>query len=225
MTKNENKEAKILFPYRIIAACAILIILLMCGLTLLCVLQLRKTEAALKETISFFAEENRENLVLLELKIKEQIDTAEIALYDTITLTADETFSNITGTRRQLTRLDTVYTDVLDAQKRKSLESLYDEDALTEKLTKAQQAFREGKYLTANHLYAELSEAQKDNHELRFYRYYALFLNNKAERDNYRQIREAFQLLEQTGYTRNEIREVLGYIEQETAGIIIMGEE
>jgi hypothetical protein len=51
--------------------------------------------------------------------------------------------------------------------------------------------------------------------EARFYRYYALFMLNKNDRNQYRFIREGLMQLERSGYIRDEIVETLSFIAAE----------
>jgi tetratricopeptide (TPR) repeat protein len=126
-----------------------------------------------------------------------------------------DTADSISALSQQLSRLDRTYSDLLAAQKRRTLESLYDEDALAALQREGAAAFRQGRYLEAYRLYGQVLDAHADNSEARFYRFYALFLTNKAERNNYSAIQEAFRLLERSGYTRREMQDTLGYIEAE----------
>jgi hypothetical protein len=122
------------------------------------------------------------------------------------------------GTGRTLSRLirtERVYADLLEEQKKKTLDTLYGEEELLERTRRAGELFRAGKYKQARELYAGISEAQPENQEARFYRYYALFLLNKSDRNQYRLIREGFMQLERSGYMRDEIGETLAYIAAE----------
>ena len=80
---------------------------------------------------------------------------------------------------------------------------------------RARQLFQAGRYGEAESLYLKLSEAQPENLEARFYRYYALFLLNKEDRNRYRLIREGLLQLERSGYVRDEIGETLSYMAAE----------
>ena len=122
------------------------------------------------------------------------------------------------GTGRTLSRLirtERVYADLLEEQKKKTLDALYGEEELLERMRRAGELFGMGKYKQAHDLYVDISEAQPENREVRFYRYYALFLLNKNDRNQYRLIREGFMQLERSGYMRDEIGEVLSYIAAE----------
>jgi tetratricopeptide (TPR) repeat protein len=129
--------------------------------------------------------------------------------------TRRDTADSISTLSQQLTRLERTYNDLLAAQRRRTLESLYDENTVTAAQREGAAAFRQGRYLEAYRLYGQVLDAHADNSEARFYRFYALFLNNKAERNNYSAIQEAFQTLERSGYTRRELQDTLGYIEAE----------
>jgi hypothetical protein len=213
-SKKTKKNIIPRFEMRLYICTGILVFSLI-GMTIYCISRIASVEKRITEMLYILAAENREHLSAMKKEINDQIIHSETILHDTIVTTTEETIAGISGTRRQITQLDNVYSDILEAQEKKSLEALYSEDAMTEKIEEAEKAFSEEKYLSANRLYTELSEFYSDNNDMRFYRYYSLFLSNKADRNNYRQIKEAFQLLERNGYTRNEIGEVFEYIENE----------
>jgi hypothetical protein len=122
------------------------------------------------------------------------------------------------GTGRTLSRLirtEQVYADLLEEQKKKTLDALYGEEELLERIRRAGELFGAGKYKQAHDLYADISEAQPENREVRFYRYYTLFLLNKNDRNQYRFIREGLMQLERSGYMRDEIGGILSYIAAE----------
>ncbi|MDR2184327.1 MAG: hypothetical protein LBO80_01465 [Treponema sp.] len=128
----------------------------------------------------------------------------------------ERTVSAGTGqTLSRIIRTERVYADLLEEQKKKTLDALYGEEELLERNRRAGEFFRTGKYKQAQELYAAISEAQPENPEARFYRYYALFLLNKNDRNQYRLIREGLMQLERSGYMRDEISEVLSYIAAE----------
>ncbi|MDR2767432.1 MAG: hypothetical protein LBB82_03795 [Treponema sp.] len=161
----------------------------------------------------------KRNLVeLVETKSKgleSEIKTLEEDLGRKIDETSESLLHGITETRSDVARLNTVYGGLLAAQKRRTLDSLYGEDFVPLKMREAYSAFRAGRYLEASALYAEVSEAQRDNREARFYQYYAIFLANKGDRNNYRAVAEAFTALEHSGYSRKEISETLSFINKE----------
>jgi hypothetical protein len=118
-------------------------------------------------------------------------------------------------TLSRIIRTERVYADLLEEQKKKTLDTLYGEEELLERTRRAEELFRTGKYKQAQELYAGISEARPENLEARFYRYYALFLLNKSDRNQYRLIREGLMQLERSGYMRDEIGEILSYIAAE----------
>jgi len=118
--------------------------------------------------------------------------------------------------RQNILKLDRSYRDFLEAQKRKTLESLYAEDVLTAERKTAADAFSAGRYQTASKLYREIAIAHPEDPEARFYQYYALFLSNKQNMDNYHSIIEAMNTLERQGYSRKELTATLKFITEET---------
>jgi hypothetical protein len=152
---------------------------------------------------------NAENLTLMENRILERTEHAEQTLTAAINDSTEETLKAISN-------YNMTYQSLLDAQRRRTLESFYKEDALTAEKRDAARAFAEGRYVTAAKLYGEIATAHPDDQEARFYQYYALFLNNKQDRNNYRIIRDAMNTLERQGYSRKELTETLDYIAAET---------
>jgi hypothetical protein len=118
-------------------------------------------------------------------------------------------------TLSRVIRTERVYAELLEEQKKKTLDALYGEEELLARGRRAGELFGAGKYKQAQELYAGLSEVQPENMEVRFYRYYSLFMMNKNDRNQYRLIREGLMQLERSGYMRSEIGETLSYIAAE----------
>jgi len=94
-------------------------------------------------------------------------------------------------------------------------DGLYTQQAILEMEQDAARLFREGKYAMASARYAAVAQEQPENTDAHFYYLYSLFLSNKLDRDNYRQIREGLQALERYGYYRVETKEIMEYIASE----------
>jgi len=94
-------------------------------------------------------------------------------------------------------------------------DGLYTQQAILEMEQDAARLFRDGKYAMASAQYAAIVKEQPDNTDARFFQLYSLFLNNKLDRGNYRQIKEGLEALERYGYYRLEIKEILEYIASE----------
>jgi hypothetical protein len=154
-------------------------------------------------------------LVQMEKRTAERLETVEREITAEVLASALDTQDAILGTRRQVSRLDATYGDLLEAQKRRTLEGLYVEDTLAEQRVEAGRAFESGRYMTASRLWGEIARAHQEDQEARFYQYYAFFLYNRQDRNNYRAIEEAFILLEKQGYTRQELVETLAFIAAE----------
>jgi hypothetical protein len=99
-------------------------------------------------------------------------------------------------------------------------DGLYTQQAILEMEQDAARLFREGKYAMASAQYAAVAQEQPENTDARFYYLYSLFLSNKLDRDNYRQIREGLEALERYGYYRMETKEMLEYITSEEDGFL-----
>jgi len=97
-------------------------------------------------------------------------------------------------------------------------DGLYTQEAILEMEQEAARLFNEGKYALASARYAAVAREQPENADARFYQLYSLFLNNKLDRENYRQIKEGLEALERYGYYRAETKEILEYIASEEDG-------
>jgi hypothetical protein len=126
-----------------------------------------------------------------------------------------ETGIRITGTNSRIQRIETVYSELLTAQLRRTLDSLYTEEGLREREEEAARLFREGRFAQAWAYYQIIAQALPENADAQFYHLYSLFLSNRLDRGNYRLIREGMETLERKGYRRAEIREVLAFIAME----------
>ena len=184
-------------------------LLLLClGTSIICLvyfyrLYTKPEQQIIEETFPYI-----EAMELLEKNIIEKIDATEDVLITAIVNSNDFTLFAIRT-------LDSRYQSLLEAQTRRTLDSFYREDVLVAERRDAAAAFTAGRYITASRLYRDIAAAHPDDQEVRFYQYYALFLSNRQDRDNYRQIEEAMTLLERQGYTRREITETLRFISEE----------
>ena len=178
---------------------------------------LYRFNAELDRRITEEAERNAANLALMEDRLLERTEAAEQNLLAALDGSALET-------RRAIRSLDANIQGLLDAQRRRTMESFYREDAIAVERREAAAAFTAGRYVTASRMYGEIAAAHQDDQEARFYQYYALFLSNRQDRDNYRLIAEAMTLLERQGYTRRELTETLAFIAAETGTAETNGE-
>jgi thioredoxin-like negative regulator of GroEL len=150
----------------------------------------------------------------MKQEIAEKHEEIEQQIESGIELTGER----IRGTNYRIQRIEAVYAELLEAQYRRTLDSLYTESELLEKKQEAARLFQEGKYAAAREQYAAISRARPEDVEARFYQWYSLFLSNKMDMSNYQQIKEGLRGLEQAGYHRAEIKEILGYITTEEGG-------
>jgi hypothetical protein len=164
-------------------------------------------------------------MVLLAKHLEDRLAERERIIIAAIADSAIDTQEAILGTRAQVNRLDVTYGNLLEAQKRRSLEGLYAEDTLAAERREAVVAFIAGRYAAASRLYGVITDAHPNDQEARFFRFYALFLSNPQNRDNYRIIKEAFVLLERQGYTRKEMTDALNFIAAEMGEHTGIGEE
>lgn len=70
-------------------------------------------------------------------------------------------------------------------------------------------------YAKAKNLFDKVVALQPYNNEAKFYSVYSLFLQNKRNRANYKQITQTFSSLRGAGYSRREMEEVEKYITEE----------
>jgi hypothetical protein len=180
-----------------------------------------------QERIAASEDAAREQLVRqTELLLENERLTAELVL-EAVGLEIAETKAELSGkiaggtrvTDNRIQRIDTVYSGLLAEQQKKTLDSLYTEAALSEKEQTAARLFRAGNYVGAGTEYALIARERPENTDARFYHLYCLFLGNKLDRGNYRQIKDGLRSLERNGYHRAEMREVLDYIAIEEGGL------
>ena len=220
--KSQKKPPQILkYMKRLLACCChvlrspytqVLLVFLCLAMISLCFFFMLRLSAMLDKRITEETERNAANLVLTERRLLNRTETAEKTLLAAVADSSEETLQLIR-------RLDTTYQGLLDAQKRRTLESFYNEDVLATERREAAVAFAAGRYVTASRIYGEIAAAHPEDHDARFFQYYALFLNNKMNRDNYRLIQDGMALLERQGYTRRELTETLNFINAETSTV------
>jgi hypothetical protein len=181
-----------------------------------------RTEDVERTVLAALADSSGEILMAVIDSSGETLQTIAISSGETLRTIASssgETLRTIAGssseTMQTIRILDGSYQDMLDAQRRRTLESYYNEGTLVEERRAAATAFAEGRYVTANRLYAAIAAAHKDDQEAMFYQHYSLFLINKMDRDNYGQIQNAMSILERQGYMRRELAETLQFIAEE----------
>jgi hypothetical protein len=195
------------------AAVAVLAVVVSCVAVLESV---HRAEERVTALITGAVERNEQRLALLEARLVKAGEMAEGRVVAVVERSALDTQGAVLGTRRQVSALDATYRSLLEAQKRRTLEGLFEEDALLEWRKEAAAAFAAGRYINATRLYGEIAAAHAEDREARFYQYYALFLSNRQDRDQYRRIVDAFTLLERQGYTRRELTETLAFIVAES---------
>jgi uncharacterized membrane-anchored protein YhcB (DUF1043 family) len=160
------------------------------------------------------------------VELKEALAVTDQELKEVLAKLTEQVALGTRGTGEQTDRtdiwiqqIDKVYSRLLAEQGKWTLDTLYTEAVLIEKEQVAARLFRAGNYAQAGAEYAIIGRAQPENTDARFFHLYSLFLGNKLDRDNYRQIKEGLQVLERNGYYRQEIREVLEYIAAEESSL------
>ncbi|MDR2941333.1 MAG: hypothetical protein LBV17_01925 [Treponema sp.] len=185
-------------------------------ITAIIILQVRNHRIQLERitALEVLMETMRQEMAEMQEEIVQQIKTETAIIGE-----------QILGVNNRIQRVEKVYAELLSAQYRRTLDSLYKESDLVEKKQLAAKFFTEGNYAAASEEYAVIAQARPEDFEARFYQWYSLFLVNKMDMNNYKQIKEVFKKLEQSGYRRKEIREVLEYIEKEEGGLSKLTED
>jgi hypothetical protein len=224
--KTPPKNAGIpLFVKAIIAGWSVLFVLIVFITIFVIIMETRNEERLelleLSMTDSFARQADyiqAENIVIRE-EMKGYAEGMEESIDEGLTRTTrtitQNTVRNINQTNEHIGQIEQIYGDLLAEQKKKTLENLYNEESLLERLRDAEELFKAGKYRQANELYVFVANEQPDNLDAHFYRYYTQFLVNKGDQSQYRQIRIGLMGLEKRGYTRTELQEVLEYISAE----------
>jgi uncharacterized protein YoxC len=195
--------------------CWLVLVVLICyGLSYMNKMMLYNAERfdAMEKQIDLLREETGTNFKIQQEYIQEQIEASAGQLNQSITEGLGRAGRNIAAVNNHVSDIEKVYGDLLAEQQKKTLDSLYNEAGLMERVRAAGEFFKEGKYRQAYEQYDLVAREDPENEEVQFYRYYSLFLINKADRGQYRQIRNGLAELEKRGYTRVEITEVLEYI-------------
>jgi len=177
-----------------------------------------------------------ERITTLEYTLQEQLVKQTELLLDIKMTKADDNQINQDNIRIQ--EINAVYSNLLTEQQKrthnslstqqvrnslslqKQRDSLYTQEALLEIEQDAIRLFQEGKYAMAYFRFSVVAQEQPENTDARFFQLYSLFLNNKLDRNNYRQIKEGLEALELYGYYRMETKEILKYIASEEDELI-----
>jgi hypothetical protein len=203
-----------------------LVFLIAGGVALFCVFfllgyiifRLNKLDTLIRENHGEMRELVKEESRQLREELSAELATAKSSLEESVEALSSQTRRGISDTRSRVEQTRKVYADFLEEQKKKTLESLYTEEALNGLAREAKKLFDAGNYKQAHQRFVIITEEQPENQEAWFYRFYSLFLINKGDRQQYRGIRNGFELLERNGYTRPEMRETLRYISAEERG-------
>jgi len=127
----------------------------------------------------------------------------------------DRIIAVISITNRNVNRIEQVYNALLDEQKKKTLQSLYNESFVIDRYENAEKLFSQNKYRQAYDEFSFVSNEQPENLNAIFFKYYSLFLINKGDQSQYRTIKNSLLQLQKRGYTRSEIQEILDFISNE----------
>lgn len=112
-------------------------------------------------------------------------------------------------------KVDTVYSDLLAEQKKKTLDSVYTDAEVNAKYREALELIDKKKYFQANELLNFVVKEQADNLDARFYRVFSLFNMNTVDRNQYPSIQKELGILRQRGYDNPDIERILTFIQSE----------
>lgn len=109
--------------------------------------------------------------------------------------------------------IESIFIDILEEQKKQHISTIQSDTALIEKVRLAKQLFDNGEYVQSAALWNEISVAQPNNFESRFYAIYTSYLINPMDSSLYDALLKEFDLLKNNGYQRDEMDEVTDAIE------------
>jgi hypothetical protein len=175
-------------------------------------------ENSFEKQTTRLSEEHADMVLNMALKEKQLEETVTMNT-NRIMRNIDNTSSQVSQTNSRVAQTEQHYANLLAEQQKKTLESLYDENALIDKMNEAKSLFTAARHKSAHDIFVVITEEQPGNQEAWFFRYYSLFLINRSDREQYRHIKAGFSLLERNGYSREEMGEVLRYIAIEENGV------
>jgi hypothetical protein len=114
-----------------------------------------------------------------------------------------------------LERIDRVYSDVLEEQRKKTVEDLYDDDILAQNLNSGIERYRMGNYVEAYGILKEVSARLPENADAQFYFLAADFNLNRQDSSKYDNILSHIQRLALLGYKNEEMEIISSFIETE----------
>jgi hypothetical protein len=147
--------------------------------------------------------------------IHDQIISSSEHIENTTKDQTDRIIAVISITNRNVNRIEQIYAALLDEQKKKTLQALYNEEFVIDRYENAERLFRQNKYRQAYDEFSFVSNEQPENLDALFFKYYSLFLINKGDQNQYRTIKNSLLQLQKRGYNRSEIQEILDFISNE----------
>jgi hypothetical protein len=169
--------------------------------------------ASLFATVVYLGIDSRKRQERMQREMEERMDERMDELTRSLEASFESRLSalsdSVGGIRSGISRLDSRYARLLEAQKRKTLDTLYKDTSVASMIAEAKDLFARKKYNQAYKSFAAIVEAQPDNAEARYYMAHALFLANPSDRDSYAEVRRNFDALTARGYSREEMTQVL----------------
>jgi putative lipase involved disintegration of autophagic bodies len=120
---------------------------------------------------------------------------------------------NITDAR--IVRIDSVYRNLLDEQRKKTIDRVYREEDLEGRVQSGLELIQEEKYGQARDAFLQVVYQEPDNMSARFYAAYSLFYENKLDRSLYGAILKELAIIRANGFDRPEIAEMEAFINAE----------
>jgi hypothetical protein len=120
---------------------------------------------------------------------------------------------NITDAR--IVRIDSVYRNLLDEHRKKTIDRVYREEDLEGSVQSGLELIQEEKYGQARDAFLQVVYQEPDNMSARFYAAYSLFYENKLDRSLYGAILKELAIIRANGFDRPEIAEMEAFINAE----------
>lgn len=118
-------------------------------------------------------------------------------------------------TDARIVRIDSVYRNLLDEQRKKTIDRVYREEDLEGRVQSGLELIQEEKYGQARDAFLQVVYQEPDNMSARFYAAYSLFYENKLDRSLYGAILRELAIIRANGFDRPEIAEMEAFISAE----------
>lgn len=156
--------------------------------------------------------ESKEKILLEINESTTQLDTAITTTEKDLSKEINNGFMRIT---RGIGKIDVVYSDLLEEEKKKSVDFLLSDKTVSQRIEDARSYIKKRKYTEAHDLLRSVVNEQPENQEAKFLFVYCLFNKNRMNVENYSGIFAELSFLEKHGFHNQEIDEMKQYITTE----------